>query len=385
MYGRNNYHARVRFHDGSRSWLLRVPRIHNVSSLVNYLVVSEYATLKFLEKTKVPAPRAFGFGISGRDDSGMEDHGVGVAFLLIEELPGKPWLYGGTPANDEKTRYEKAKIWDQLAGILAELARHPSPRAGSLCLNDSARIQVGPVASDKFMVLTPEGPFDNAVGYYTAWAEQYLALIADRQLYEDYPVEAYMVYRFLKDNVWQLVEHLKGDEDLDRGGFFLKHVDDLGDHILLDDDCNIVGLIDWQMARVVPRAEAFGPSLVAVDTRAFFSGRVGLGVDDHGLVAALEKKGHADLARWMGDENERARRFFWGLGLNEPWPQALPMANAILQAFGVQQDWAEWSETALKAYCRTDRRLQALLRACPPRRVQPLRRCKQSRYKPYRV
>jgi hypothetical protein len=56
-----NYHARIRFHDGSPSWLLRVPRVASFavglpSSLVEYIVLSEYATLKFLENTAVPAP-----------------------------------------------------------------------------------------------------------------------------------------------------------------------------------------------------------------------------------------------------------------------------------------------------------------------------------------
>jgi aminoglycoside phosphotransferase (APT) family kinase protein len=61
------------------------------------------------------------------------------------------------------------------------------------------------------------------------------------------------------------------------GGFFLKHVDDHGGHLLLDDEDNITGIIDWQMARVVPRDEAFGPSLISVDMSALCRGNVSLG------------------------------------------------------------------------------------------------------------
>jgi aminoglycoside phosphotransferase (APT) family kinase protein len=383
MMGCANYHARVRFHDGSRSWLLRVPRVTNFGagpeSLAEYLVVSEYATLKFLEKTTVPAPRAFGYG---RCSDGS-DKGIGVSFLLIEELPGKPWLGGGIP-DDESSEDQKTKIWSGLADIMAELARHPFPKAGSLCVDAaSSRVQVGPTASDRWVVIDPDGPFESAVDYYTAWAEQYLALIADRQLYPDYPVDAYLVYRFLKENAWQLAE----EEAQEEAEFFLKHVDDHGDHLLLDDDGNITGVIDWQMARVAPRAEAFGPSLISVDINAFCKGRaVSLGVDDAGLAAALVGKGHQELARWMGDKNEKARRFFWGLGLEpqwsvaEPgWPAAQQMASAILQAFGEQRDWAEWREHALREY-RGDKRLRALLKACPPRRPRLPRRCKEVRW-----
>lgn len=55
-------------------------------SLAEYLIRSEYATLKFLETTAVPAPRAFAFGIPSQGT----DYDIGVCFLLMEELSGKP-------------------------------------------------------------------------------------------------------------------------------------------------------------------------------------------------------------------------------------------------------------------------------------------------------
>jgi hypothetical protein len=367
-----NYHVRVRFDDGSRSWLLRVPRATSFvgcpEPVVDYLVVSEYATLKFLEQTAVPAPRAFGYGI--RSDG--SDHGIGVSFLLVKELSGKPWSHGDLPVS-ESTKHERARICSGLADILAELARHPFPKAGSLRLEGS-RIQVGPTASDRFVVLDPDGPFVSAVDYYTAWAEKYLELIADRQLYSEYPVDAYLVYRFLRVNAGQLAEA----EDDGSGGFFLKHADDHGDHILLDDDFNITGVIDWQMARVAPGGEAFGPSLVTVDMRKLCAeGNVSLSADDVRLTTALRGRGHTELAGWMGDENERARRFFWGLGLEPRWSNALPLATALLRAFGVQQDWAEWRESAMLEYW-PDKRLRALVRTCPPKRPRLRRQCKNA-------
>ncbi|KFY79910.1 hypothetical protein V499_01168 [Pseudogymnoascus sp. VKM F-103] len=56
LMGSANYHGRIRFHDGSPSWLFRVPGIASFavglpSSLVVYLILSEYATLTFLETT----------------------------------------------------------------------------------------------------------------------------------------------------------------------------------------------------------------------------------------------------------------------------------------------------------------------------------------------
>lgn len=66
-----------------------------------------------------------------------------------------------------------------------------------------------------------------------------------------------------------------------------------------------------------------------------------------------------DLARQPGEE-EKVRRFFWGLGLEPEWAYALPLANTILQAFGVEQGWDEWKEMALKRY-EGDERLKALI------------------------
>ncbi|KAG6004298.1 hypothetical protein E4U21_001195 [Claviceps maximensis] len=355
LMGNANYHARIRFHDGSPSWLLRVPRVSSFAvgfpdSLAEYLILSEYSTLKFLETTAVPAPRAFGYGVR----SSGSDHNIGVSFLLMEELPGKPWT-GDGPCGSHATEDEKAKVWGAVAEILAELAKHPFPKAGSLRFQ-SADIEVSAVASDRFVVLTPEGPFDNSMAYYTAFAEQYLALITDGQLYTEYPIDAYLTYRFLKDNAAQLVQGSVEGQTTEK--FFLKHVDDKGDHLLVDENLNVTGIIDWQMARVVPLREAFGPSIVTADMSSLCGGKVSLSIDDAVLADILEKRGSPELASCMTDE--KVRKFFWGLALETKWSYALPLANAILKAFGVDQDWAQWKVTALTKYA-ADERLRRLI------------------------
>lgn len=341
LTGCANYHARIRFGDGSPSWLMRVPRVSGFAvgfpvSLAEYLIRSEYATLKFLETTAVPAPRAFSFGIPSQGT----DYGIGVCFLLMEELSGKPWDGQG----------DAAKVWKSLADISAELEKHPFTKVGSLYVESPNDLpSVSATASDRFVCLYPYGPFETSAAYYTAWAEQYLALIADGQLYPQFPIEAYLVYRFLQDNATQLSD----SEDK----FFLKHVDDKGDHLMVDENLNITGIIDWQMARIVPRREAFALSLISADMRALCDGIVSLSTKDVALSNALREKGEG-LASYTRDE--KVRRFFWGLGLEPKWAYALPLANAILQVFGVEQGWDEWKEVALKRY-EGDERLKALV------------------------
>lgn len=320
---------------------MRVPRVTGFAvglpvELAGYLIRSEYATLKFLETTAVPAPRAFTFGVPSENT----DHGVGVCFLLMEELPGKPW----------DGRGDSAKVWGGLAGIMAELETYPFTKAGSLHVeHPSDAPSISSIASDRFVCLDPYGPFEASAEYYTAWAEQYLTLIADGQLYPQFPVEAYLVYRFLQENTTQLSE----PDDK----FYLKHVDDKGDHLLVDDDLNITCIIDWQMARVVPRREAFGLSLVSADMRTLCDGDVSLSAEDVALGDALNNEipGTGSFTK-----DERVRRFLWGLGFESKWVYALPLANAILQVFGVEQGWDEWKKCSLERY-QSDERLTALV------------------------
>ncbi|KAI0393385.1 hypothetical protein F5Y17DRAFT_466935 [Xylariaceae sp. FL0594] len=377
LMGCVNFHARIRFYDdwcsscsdpgscacSSTSWLLRVPRVTSCEvdvpeSLAAYLVLSEYSTLKFLETTAVPAPRAFGYGLhsdSGGGTGNTVDHRVGVSFLLIEELPGKPWNGQGVSGEDA-TQEEKAKIWAAVADILAELSKHPFPKAGSLGLREAPsgsdiQVEVSAMASDRFGALHPDGlgPFDGSLAYYTAFAEQYLALIADGQLYTACPVDAYLATtetQQLQKGPGQPQPHPREEKEMEgMEKFFLKHVDDKGDHMLVDEGTlDITGIIDWQMARVVPPREAFGPSLVTADKGSLCGGRVSLSADDIALRDAL------------------GATVLLGLALEREWSDAaLPLAEALLKSFGFGEDWSTWRERALAEYASTDVRLQRLL------------------------
>lgn len=63
-------------------------------------------------------------------------------------------------------------------------------------------------------------------------------------------MNAYLIFKYLRDLAesgrWNAFE-----SNFDDGPFFLKHMDDKGDHILVDDEYNITGIIDWIYARVV--------------------------------------------------------------------------------------------------------------------------------------
>lgn len=83
-----NYHAWIEFTDVVR-WIVRIPRTASFSDipshLVEYLIESEYATLKWLEGCSFPTPIAHGFGLSS-DPTNL----VGVSYILEEAMPGQP-------------------------------------------------------------------------------------------------------------------------------------------------------------------------------------------------------------------------------------------------------------------------------------------------------
>lgn len=106
------------------------------------------------------------------------------------------------------------------------------------------------------------------------------------------------------------------------------------------------------MSRVVPRKEAFGLSLVSSDMRALCNGNVSLSADVVALADASRQKipGSESLTK-----DEQVRRFFWGLGLESKWAYALPLANAVLQVFGVKQSWDGWEVAALEQHASNER------------------------------
>ena len=126
--GAANYHCWISFEDGI-NWLVRVPKVGAFSDdpidLVDYLVKSEYATLKFLEHLSLPTPKVYGYGLAS-DPNNL----VGVAYLLEDAMPGKTFCVQGA------TNEQKTLVFDQYANFLIELSNHQRSEACSLILQN---------------------------------------------------------------------------------------------------------------------------------------------------------------------------------------------------------------------------------------------------------
>lgn len=114
----------------------------------------------------------------------------------------------------------------------------------------------------------------------------------------------YLIYIYLKDNVGQLCPTAPNEP----GQYFLKQGDDKGDHLMVDQDLNVVGVIDWQMERIAPANEAFRPSLVTSDMNALCNGIYGLSSTDRLLTNIVREIGAVKLAH-IKSSTEKVRRF----------------------------------------------------------------------------
>lgn len=354
MLGGMHVHLRIKFADGT-AWLARLLRF-NVTSfddrLSNEILLAECATLRWLETVRIPAPRLYGYGL--RNDPG---NNVGVAYMLIDELPGRPLAHVDATAED------LGRVYLQLADILNTISQHPFDKIGSLFPGPNGEVVIGPITGDRTGTLSQIGPFDNGVQYYVAWTEEYLRLISDGQLFSQYPVDAYLMFRYLRELA--MAGTCNGFErELDTRPFFLKHTDDKGDHILVDDQFNITGIIDWSFARIVPAYEAFGPSLATAELGDLLNGTIGFGERDRLLLMAIESRVNS-LARFARAP-DRPRRFMFGLGMgmNLSLDETLVVFRGLLETFDGSAnkfDWETWRSDRIAQWA-DDPKLEALLR-----------------------
>lgn len=119
--GGMNYHIEIQFEDGV-SWLARIRRFNATSppaDLRRHIMRSEIATLQFLGKTKVPAPRVFDYNLE-------EGNPIGVEYIIMEKMPGKSlrWSLGSA--------VQAKRATNQLADIYIGLAAFPFNSMGSL-------------------------------------------------------------------------------------------------------------------------------------------------------------------------------------------------------------------------------------------------------------
>ncbi|KAK9859641.1 hypothetical protein MYU51_013817 [Penicillium brevicompactum] len=252
VMGGMNYHIEISFEDGI-SWLARIRRSNATSlppELRNYILGSEVSTLKFLSKTKVPAPEVFDFN-----------------------------------------------------------------------------------------------PYESNA-------------VVQQESYINRPIDAFLIHRFLLE----IVPTILSKNDLDDGMFYLKHADEKGDQILVDNDFNITGIIDWEWAQIDSKSAAFNSPIVLLPVADFYEGADYIGGDELYFAECLEEKGHSDLGEIVRNGRLLHRiQFCCGYDLDD-WDGFIGLFFGLLKILGIEGDsqWETWRAGALEGY-RDDDQLQQLL------------------------
>lgn len=337
ILGGRNYHGTIVFEDG-KTWLarFRLPN-HNEPPLQekNFDRRSEFATYLFLAKTSVPVPEVYDCA----DDNDPANL-VGAGYILLEKLPGKPLAWY------EASEEQKDKFSRQLAEIYVNLEQHPLDGLGRLQLSPTTGLpEAGPAFFDYDSGgnLIPFGPFTCSKDYYKTLIQHQIELVKTREIATSAPIDQYLVYRSLRDSLLPN----------ETGPFFLRHVDSRDANFLVDDDYNITGIIDWELAISTCKGSAFQSPLLLYDVGGLSSGDVSPPSEDEmrlsrilreekeavDLSALIEKKLHFQLEMVI-EADPSGREGFEGL--LSAWWKAACGAESF--------DWADWREMMLDVY-----------------------------------
>ncbi|KAI0884291.1 uncharacterized protein GGS22DRAFT_165294 [Annulohypoxylon maeteangense] len=318
MMGGQNCHAEVVFADGV-VWLARF-RLTNANSppqdVRDHVLRSEAATMEFLQLyTNIPSPRVYDWAY---ESDPMNE--VGVGYILMEKLSGTPLDWQGATAE------QREKVVRQLADIMLEIERHPFDKLGSLIGTTAmpGGEKLMPRATDRQILVQglakhstsrsgkdggPLGPFSSSQEASRALVEAHLRMIAGGEIGTlEKALDVFLAHRFRVDMLEDVWKSEGGKEQ-----FFLKHADDKGDHILVNADFEITGIIDWEWCSTASREEAFSSPCMMWPVAAFYDGSNELADEELLLARVFGDKGREDLAACVL-EGRKVQRWLFALG-----------------------------------------------------------------------
>lgn len=355
MMGHQNCHADIVFEDNV-VWLARLRLIRTTSppeEVRDCILRSEAATMTYLqENTSIPVPEIFDWACESDPENS-----VGASYILMEKLDGRPLIWQAT------TPTQREKIMQQLVDVFLDIERHPFETMGSIfTVRRPAEFVVQGIAQHATYRMGAgglPGPFASSLEGSVAIVKSYLSMIANGEIGADNAVDTYLAHRFRLDvasGLWA-----DGPSE-DR--FFLKHPDDKGDHILVNESYDIVGIIDWEWTRTASKPEAFSSPCMMWPLGKFYGGSNELAPDEVRLAEIFEERGRKDLSDCVM-QGRKAQRFFFALGPESPSSDRktfLDLFMGLQSAFNLwDEGWDKWRDEALVRW-KDDELLQGLVR-----------------------
>lgn len=350
--GGQNCHVDIKFEDGI-VWLARIrmndPLLPPQSTQM-HIFASEVATLKFLEKTAIPAPKVYTYAAES------DANPIGLSYMLMEKLPGAPLQW------DRATSGQRSEVLGQLADIFLELEKSPLPLSGSLSLG-SHDVAIVSGFAQTALFSSPEqtlGPFETVESSLRAMILQQQDQIVNGEL-SSLAVDNYLSHCWRDEMIAHVGTHCRKHGP----GFFLKHFDDKGDHILVDNDFQITGIIDWEFASTEPKVFAFSTPCMLWPVGDFYDGKNELSAEEIEFAQIFEARGREDMARIVRESRKMQRfTFFNGGGVSRDLEEFQALFTGLRTAWARKDDqlssYDDWKREASERL-RGDDRLQILL------------------------
>ncbi|KAJ5804846.1 hypothetical protein N7474_010733 [Penicillium riverlandense] len=317
----------------------------------DYVFLSEVATLEFLAETAVPSPKVNIYQLESPENP------VGSSFVLMEKMPGTA-LQWNDASSDQRT-----KVMQQLLDIFLELEKHPLQQTGSLVPAD-VRDKIGGFAQAPLFETPGKtlGPFTKLESAYKAMISLQMSAIGNREI-TSLPVDNYLAFHWRLSALSSLTSSVAND-----GPFYLKHYDDKGDHILVDDDYKITGIIDWESASAEAKHLAFSSPCMMWPVGDYYDGLNNLSEDETEFARMFEIRGRQDISKIVLNGRRWQRfLFFLGGGVENDEPTFESLFQGLRMSFAIDGEesvssYKDWKVEAINQYSKEDPILQRLLR-----------------------
>ena len=227
-------------------------------------LLSEISTMKLIRrKTTIPVPRVFGYCTTRSD--------IGYPYLMMEALPGN--VLGssmGFAVPDER----KGAFAAQLATYVYELSTLQFSKIGRISYSSEFdEVELLPFPIGGSLV----GPLSTSLEYFYLYRKgQTKAILKSRRGDKEWEAACWLLEKSLTAVVTE--EHVYGP-------FPLCHMDFHSGNILVDEDYNITGIIDWSHSQSMPIErfamipELIYPSIAPEETKQALGGLRGMFLD----------------------------------------------------------------------------------------------------------
>ncbi|KAK8853366.1 hypothetical protein IAR55_004070 [Kwoniella newhampshirensis] len=331
----------VTFDDGVR-WIARVRQKRfdePPPAMRKMLVASEVASMRAMRENGLKVPNVY---LPLTSDPNLD-------YYFLDFVPGSP---ATAPLTEHDRPSQLPRLIQDYALFQIALSKLTFSAIGSLypCpSHPDGQPIIGPLCS-RTICLDFEpwflGPFGSNKERYLTMIEYTLQEIREERLFQQKAVLGYLAHLEIKD----MVERYQEWDDGEGEGFYLKHADDKGDHIMINEQGGITGVIDWEWVYTTSKAEAFAaPCAFSSAAEYYQKGTTALSNLEEMLISEYVRLDRPDLAKCV----RKGKKFQFLNDMVGEEPNRVLM-DGLRECFGRKrmgfESEAEWEEWGRELY-----------------------------------